>query len=86
MAYGSPSGSGSASHPSFRVPVRYMSCAAGAFGAVSNEVSQDSWFGGVWFASQFVPGVDVGVDVIAGVGTLANAFVGCVSPPQVGVG
>ena len=83
MAYGSPSGSGSASHPSFRVPVRYMSCAAGAFGAVSNEVSQDSWFGGVWFASQFVPGVDVGVDVIAGVGTLANAFVGCVSPPQV---
>ena len=56
-----------------------ISCTSGAGQAVTDEGQQAGWWAGVWFASQFVPVVDIGVDAVTVIATVSNAAYGCLS-------
>ena len=56
-----------------------ISCATGAFRAVTDDGQNAAFTGGILGAVQFVPIADVGVDTIVAGGIATNALYGCVS-------
>ena len=56
-----------------------LSCAAGATQAVADEGQDVVWTAGIFGVLQLIPVIDLGLDTIAGLGTVANGVYGCLS-------